>query len=55
MLRHVDPASRPTESRSVTFSSSVVHWAVFFLRNHAVTLRGAAGKNVAVVGTFLKL
>ncbi|KAI4988277.1 hypothetical protein ZWY2020_029907 [Hordeum vulgare] len=38
MLHHVDPARRPRESRSVTIPSPEVDQAVFFLRNHAVTL-----------------
>ncbi|KAE8818366.1 D-3-phosphoglycerate dehydrogenase, chloroplastic [Hordeum vulgare] len=41
MLLHVDPARRIRVSRSVTIPSPKVDQAVFFLRNHAVTLPAA--------------
>ena len=45
MLRHLDPTRCPRESHSITVASLAVDQAVFFLRNHAVTLRSADGGN----------
>uniref|UniRef100_A0A8I6X6Q8 DUF4283 domain-containing protein n=1 Tax=Hordeum vulgare subsp. vulgare TaxID=112509 RepID=A0A8I6X6Q8_HORVV len=47
MLLHVDPARRPRSSRSVTIPSPEVDQAVFFLRNHVVTLSAADGVNAS--------
>ncbi|KAE8793714.1 D-3-phosphoglycerate dehydrogenase, chloroplastic [Hordeum vulgare] len=47
MLLHVDPARRPRISRSVAIPSPEVDQAVFFLRNHAVTLSAADGVNAS--------
>uniref|UniRef100_A0A8I6X243 DUF4283 domain-containing protein n=1 Tax=Hordeum vulgare subsp. vulgare TaxID=112509 RepID=A0A8I6X243_HORVV len=47
MLLHVDPARRPRIRRSVTIPSPKVDQAVFFLRNHAVTLSAADGVNAS--------
>lgn len=46
MLLHVDPARRPRVSRSVAIPPEVDQ-AVFFLRNHAVTLSAADGVNAS--------
>ncbi|KAI4971940.1 hypothetical protein ZWY2020_002865 [Hordeum vulgare] len=45
MLRCIDPSSRPRERHSATVSSPAVDQAIFFLRNHAVTLCAADGVN----------
>ncbi|KAI5011410.1 hypothetical protein ZWY2020_013547 [Hordeum vulgare] len=47
MLLHADPARRPRISRSMTIPSPEVDQAVFFLRNHAVTLSAADGVNAS--------
>ncbi|KAE8782289.1 D-3-phosphoglycerate dehydrogenase, chloroplastic [Hordeum vulgare] len=47
MLLHVDPVRRPRVSRSVTIPSPEVDQAVFFLRNHAVTLSAADEVNAS--------
>uniref|UniRef100_A0A8I7B385 Uncharacterized protein n=1 Tax=Hordeum vulgare subsp. vulgare TaxID=112509 RepID=A0A8I7B385_HORVV len=47
MLLHVDPARRPRINRSVAIPSPEVDQAVFFLRNHAVTLSVADGVNAS--------
>ncbi|KAE8819136.1 hypothetical protein D1007_03124 [Hordeum vulgare] len=47
MLHHIDPARWPRDSRSVVVPSPAVDQAIFFLRNHAVTLSAADGVNAS--------
>uniref|UniRef100_A0A453QMX6 Uncharacterized protein n=1 Tax=Aegilops tauschii subsp. strangulata TaxID=200361 RepID=A0A453QMX6_AEGTS len=45
MQRHIDPSHRPRESHALTMSSPATEQAIFFLRNHAVTMTAADGVN----------
>ncbi|KAE8786100.1 hypothetical protein D1007_40116 [Hordeum vulgare] len=45
LLRQVDPARRPRDSRSVVVPSPAIEQAAAFLRSHALTLRAADGVN----------